>query len=88
MNLRELAKRYLSLRRTAYVRTFRTPVAAPVLADLARFCRAATSTGHPDPYMAARLDGRREAWLRISQHINLSDDELWKLLGDDNISES
>lgn len=88
MNLRELARRYLSTRRTAYVRTFRNPVAEPVLADLARFCRAAASTGHIDPYMAARLDGRREVFLRVSQHINLSDEELWQLLGNNGIEET
>ena len=88
MNLREIAKRFLSTRRTAYVRTFRNPAAEPVLADLARFCRAAASTGHPDPYMAARIDGRREVYLRIAQHINLSDDELWQLLGNNSITEN
>jgi hypothetical protein len=47
-----------------------------VLADLAKFCRANRSTFHPDPHVAARLDGRREVWLRITQHLNLSTDDL------------
>jgi len=54
-----------------------------VLVDLQRFCRANTSTAHPDPYMAARLDGRREVWLRLQQHLRLDDETLWKLYGGD-----
>lgn len=50
-----------------------------VLADLSRFCRANESTDHPDPRVAARLDGRREVWLRIQQHLNLSLPELYEL---------
>lgn len=52
-----------------------------VLGDLAKFCRAAESTGHANPYVAARLDGRREVWLRISQHLNLPVDELYRIYG-------
>lgn len=52
-----------------------------VLSDLARFCRAHSSTGHADPHIAARLDGRREVWLRIQNHLRLTDDELWQLHG-------
>lgn len=29
--------------------------------------------------MAGRLDGRREVFLRIQQHLQLSDDDLWSL---------
>lgn len=50
-----------------------------VLADLARFCRAHASTAHPDPYVAARLDGRREVWLRLQHHLQLDNDALWRL---------
>lgn len=53
--------------------------ARAVLVDLARFCRAHASTAHPDPHVAARLDGRREVWLRIQQHLNLDNDTLWLL---------
>jgi hypothetical protein len=49
-----------------------------VLADLAKFCRAHQSTFHPDTHVAARLDGRREVWLRITQHLNLTTDDLYK----------
>lgn len=75
------AKQYLFRRRTAYVKTFDGPLAEEVLMDLARFCRAHTPTFHPDPRIAAQLDGRREVWLRIQSHLRLSDDELWRLMG-------
>jgi hypothetical protein len=50
-----------------------------VLADLAKFCRANTSTFHPDVRAAAALDGRREVFLRIAHHLNLTDEHLWAL---------
>lgn len=69
----------LMSRRTQYQTTFRGPVAAGVLKDLARFCRAHESTAHTDTHAAARLDGRREVWLRVQNHLNLSPDQLWEL---------
>lgn len=69
----------LATRRSNYSQVFRGVASEIVLADLARFCRAHESTAHPDPYAAARLDGRREVWLRIQQHLNLSPDQLWAL---------
>jgi hypothetical protein len=79
----ERAKQFLFGRRSAYRQVFdlsgaRTEV---VLADLAKFCRAHASTAHVDPTMAARLDGRREVWLRISHHLHLTDEQLWQLYG-------
>lgn len=75
------AKMLLASRRTNYVRTFKNPVGRVVLKDLAKFCRAHESTGHSDPTVAARLDGRREVWLRIQHNLNLSDSELWSIYG-------
>jgi hypothetical protein len=74
---------FLSRRSAAYRAVFDPAgVYTPeVLADLARFCRANTSTGHQEPTVAARLDGRREVWLRIQQHLKLTDDQLWQLYG-------
>lgn len=66
-------------RRAAYVRTFNNPGAQPVLEDLATFCRAAESTFDPDPRVAAVLEGRREVWLRIQQHLRLSPEELFDI---------
>jgi hypothetical protein len=28
-----------------------------------------------------RLDGRREVWLRIASHLNLTEEQLWELYG-------
>jgi len=49
-----------------------------VLKDLAAFCRAEESTYHPDPRAHAVLEGRREVFLRIQSHLNLSSEDLWK----------
>lgn len=66
-------------RRHAYRQTFKGPLAEVVLRDLARFCRAHRSTFHADPRAHAVAEGRREVWLRIAHHLNLSPDELWSL---------
>ena len=83
----EKAREWLFVRQTAYLVTFDGPRADMVLRDLAKFCRAHTSTFHPDPYMAARLDGRREVWNRIQQHLKLDDEALWKLYGNPNLKD-
>lgn len=75
------AQRFLAQRRTAYTRTFNTPGGQEVLEDLAKFCRAHESTFHPDARVHAVAEGRREVWLRIQQHLNLNDEELWRIFG-------
>lgn len=79
-------KEFLFSRRTAYCRVFSVENrdAQLVLADLAKFCRAHVSTGAPEPHVAARLDGRREVWLRVQQHLKLDDETLWLLYGGPN----
>ena len=79
----QLAREFLFGRSAAYKRTFAKESldAHAVLYDLARFCRANVSTGHPDTHVAARLDGRREVWLRIQHHLHLTDEDLWALYG-------
>jgi hypothetical protein len=79
----EKARAFLFRRQAAYRQTFAGPVPAKVLTDLARFCRADSSTFSPDPHVAARLDGRREVWLRIAQHLNLTQEQMWQLYGSD-----
>lgn len=71
---------FFGRRRTAYVQTFDNPVGRQVLADLAVFCRATATTFHADPRLHALAEGRREVWLRISNHLNLSDDQLVELV--------
>lgn len=70
---------FLDARSQAYTQTFDGPHGEVVLEDLSKFCRAHQSTSHANPYMSARLDGRREVWLRIQQHCNLDRELLWKL---------
>ena len=81
MSLRDQMFDFLATRATAYRRVFAGPNADVVLRDLAKFCRAGKSTFHPDPHIAARLDGRREVWLRVQDHVHLSNDQLMKLYG-------
>lgn len=68
---------FLEHRRQAYVNVFTGPNGKVVLNDLAKFCRAAESTFHQDPRLSNVLEGRREVFLRIMEHINMSFDELW-----------
>lgn len=80
----ERTRRFLFGRATVYRRHFdlTNRDAADILRDLAKFCRAHKSTAHTDTHLAARLDGRREVWLRIQNHLQLSDEDLWKLYGE------
>ena len=66
-------------RRHDYRLTFLSPPGKSVLKDLARFCRANASTFHEDARLHAVAEGRREVWLRIANHLNMTPDELWKL---------
>ena len=79
----EATKRYLNRRGYAYRMVFNRDnvFTEEVLKDLAWFCRAHTPTYHADPRIHAELEGRREVWLRIQNHLQFNDDELWKLYG-------
>jgi hypothetical protein len=71
---------FLRIRKSAYNQVFGGHGASvTVLKDLASFCRAHETTFHADPRAHAVLEGRREVWLRIQQHLNLSDEELFRL---------
>ena len=72
----EKAKEFLVTRKQAYRQTFKGIYGERVLTDLARFCRANESTFNPNPRAEGVLQGRREVWLRISKHLNFTDDEL------------
>ena len=76
------ARSFLTSRKQAYQLTFNPESvhAETVLRDLAKFCRAQESTFHPDPRVEGRLDGRREVWLRITQHLNLSVEDHYRLI--------
>lgn len=79
----EKAKTFLRGRKFAYNQVFNKDSihSKEVLEDLAKFCRANASTFHPDDRMHAVLEGRREVFLRIQQHLKLSDEEIWDLYG-------
>lgn len=66
-------------RRYAYRATFKGPLAETVLKDLARFCRAHESTFNEDARAHAVAEGRREVWLRIQNHLQLTPEQLWSL---------
>ena len=85
LNPVERIRAYLQRRQTAYQTTFAGPAGELVLADIFKFCRMYKSTFHPDPRVAAALDGRREVALRIQQHLKLTDEQLWDLVGRTNI---
>ena len=69
-------REFLVTRGQAYRKTFKTVYGEKVLTDLAGFCRANESTFNPDPRAEGILQGRHEVWLRISKHLNLTEDEL------------
>ena len=54
-------------------------IPAEALLDLAEFCRANESCFHEDPRMHAALEGRREVWLRIQEHLHLTPAQLMAL---------
>ena len=75
----EKARALLGQRKRAYRATLGSPAGETVLADLAKFCRANETTFRDDERKHVLLEGRREVWLRIAQHLNLTDEELWQL---------
>lgn len=69
------------IRRRSYSATFNNPAGKKVLADLRRFCRATTSTADVDNERATYLlEGRREVWLRIMAHLQLTEDDVYNLI--------
>ena len=80
MNAKEAAQQTFDQRRRAYEVVFASELGRTVLEDLASFCRANETCIVPgDRDAMFILEGRREVWLRIQQHINLSVEELWAL---------
>ena len=70
---------FLRHRKRAYQLCFGTSAGQAVLIDLAKFCRANESCFHEDPRKHAVLEGRREIWLRITQHLSLTSEQLYTL---------
>lgn len=70
---------HLRQRKRNYQLALTSPAGQEVLIDLAKFCRANVSCFHPDPRLHALAEGRREVWLRIQNHLGLSEAELFAL---------
>lgn len=73
---------FLDQRKRAYSLTFQKnqPANVECLMDLARFCRANETCAIPgDRDKTLILEGRREVWLRIQQHLHLSPEQLMQL---------
>lgn len=73
---------YLRGRKKCYQLTFQLsqPANVEVMQDLAIFCRANESCVIPgDRDRTLLLEGRREVWLRIQQHLNLQPEQLFEL---------
>lgn len=68
---------FLQGRKRAYQLAFGSPAGKIVLADLASYCRANETCLVPgDHDKMVILEARREVWLRIQNHLNLTTDEL------------
>jgi hypothetical protein len=68
-------------RKIAYQNTFNNPEGKKVLADLRRFCRATLPTADVNNERTTYLlEGRREVWLRIMAHLQLTDEDVYKLV--------
>ncbi len=78
----EEAKAFVFNRQKSYQDVFKTDSQSTlaVLSDLAKFCRAGETTFELDPRLHALKEGRREVWLRIEEQLNLSSEDLWRLI--------
>jgi hypothetical protein len=71
------ALKFFSERKTAYQLAFGSTAGAAVLADLIPFCRAReTCVVLGDRDRTYVLEGRREVWLRIREHLDLTPEQL------------
>jgi predicted alpha/beta hydrolase len=79
--MNEKALSFFRERKRSYQQGFGSETTALMMADLARFCRADRSCFDPDPRIHAALEGRREVWLRIQQHLTKTPEEMIDLYG-------
>lgn len=73
---------FIHKRKQSYQLTFQRsqPANLEVLADLSKFCRAEETCVVPgDRDKSLILEGRREVWLRIQQHLHLTEEQLMQL---------
>ena len=78
---RQAAMDALRHRKQSYCQTFNPENRANqvALTDLARFCRAGKSTFDPDPRVHALLEGRKEVFIRIADHLGMNEHELFRM---------
>lgn len=71
----------LKNRKIMYSQVFKKdePATRKILSDLAKFCRANKTTYDDNERKQHMLEGRREVFLRIINHLNLTHEELWDL---------
>ncbi len=71
------------LRSGSYKQAFSGAPGKKVLADLKRFCSASTPTADINNVHATYMrEGRREVWLRIIAHLNLTQEDIYNLTED------
>jgi hypothetical protein len=77
--------RFFQRRQSAYKKTFNNPEGQKVLADLRRFCKATQPTADVNNVQTTYLlEGRREVFLRILSHLQLTDEDVYNLIEDSN----
>jgi hypothetical protein len=84
--LEKIRKRRYSYRRMFLGESGLSPDGQVILTDLAKFCRANSSTAvvNPvsrsvDPIASAMAEGRREVWLRIMAHLHIDEKVVFNL---------
>jgi hypothetical protein len=70
----------VGMRKSVHKNTFETPAGRACLKDLARVCGANESQWNEDPARRDVLIGRREIWLYIQRMLNMSNDDLARLM--------
>jgi len=76
---------FFKRRKINYQLACNQPAMQEMLIDLAQFCRANETCvvldrdGRVDNEFTKILEGRREVWLRIQQHLNLNTQQLYLL---------
>lgn len=76
------ALEFMKRRKQSYQIAFNTSDGRLWLDDLARFCRASETCVIPgDRDRTLVLEGRREVWLRIQNHLGLTNEQLLMLYG-------
>ena len=77
---------FASSRKADYQLCFKSPAGQRVLGNLAPFCCASDPTlvtapnhGPVDIHRTMILIGRRDVWLRIQNHLNLTPEQLYAL---------